>query len=113
MRIVDGRRARAAEDAGSDLADNAGDEIAVAGEAGVVEEARLLEVHLAAFDDGEQVARLDAVVSDVRHQRAHRRVARIAGERGADLAAPPRQLGRGDARSETSSATSSTSRQKA
>ena len=42
-------------------------------------------------------ARLDAVVGDVRHQRAHRRMARVAGERGADLAAPPGQLGGGDA----------------
>ena len=45
----------AAEDAGRYLADDAGHQVAVVREAGVVEVARLVQVHLAAFDHGVEV----------------------------------------------------------
>ena len=80
------------------LADNAGHQVAVTLQAHKVQVAGLFQIHLAAFDDGLQVALLDAKRGGMRHQRLHHRVARLTGKGFGHLAVPPGQLGLGNAR---------------
>ena len=92
MRVGGGLRLGLAEYARRHLAHHAGHQVAVALEPGEIEVTRLREVHLAAVDDLLQLPRLDAEGGDVRHQRLHHRVARLAAEGARDLGAPPREL---------------------
>ena len=96
--VVGCGRVLLAEDARRHLAHLARHQVAIALQAGVVEVAGLFQVHLAAFDDGQQVARLDAVGCGVRHQRLHCGVCGLALEGLQHLATPPGQLVLGDAR---------------
>ena len=96
--VVGGRRFLLAEDARCHFTHHARHEVAVALQAGVVEVAGLFQVHLAALDDRQQVAWLDAVVCGVRHQRLHHRVRGLALEGLRHLAAPPGELVVRDAR---------------
>jgi len=82
-----------AEDLGGDFANDARHQMAVALQPGKVEVAGLLQVHLAAVDDGQQVPRLDAVIGRQRHQGEHDRVAGLAGIGTSHFVLPPGKLG--------------------
>jgi hypothetical protein len=98
VRVLGRHRFGLAKNMRRHFTDDAGHQMAVALQAGVVEVARLHQVHLAAFDHGDQMALLDAVVSRQRHQRLHHRVRGLPGKGGSDFIAPPRQFGLRDAR---------------
>ena len=53
----------------------------------------LVQVHVAAFDDGEQMPRLDAKMRRMRHQRLHHGVAGAACKSLLHFMRPPAQLG--------------------
>ena len=55
------------------------------------------QVHLAAFDDGQQVPRLNAVDRGPGHQRVHHRVCGLACKGLADFGLPPGEFGAGHA----------------
>ena len=97
VRVGGGGRVGLAENARRHFADNARHQVAIALQRGKVEVAVLRQIHLAAFDDGQQVARLDAVEGGVGHQRFHHRMRRVAREGLGDFALPPAQLGLGHA----------------
>jgi len=87
-----GGRVGLAEDAGRHFADDAGDQVAIALQAGKVEVAGLLQVHLAALDHRLQVALLDPELGHVRHQGLRHRVAGLAAKGLGDFLLPPGQL---------------------
>ena len=89
---------RLAEDLRRHFAHDARHQMAVALQAWEVEVAGLLQVHLAAFNHGLQVARLDAVISGQRHQRFHDGVRGRACVRLVHFGLPPSQLGARHAR---------------
>ena len=94
VRVQGGRGLGLAKDVGRHFAHHAGHQMAVALQAGVVQVARLVQVHLAAFNHGLQVRFFDFVVGGDRHQRQQHRVARFAGKGLCHLGLPPGQLGR-------------------
>ena len=98
VRVVGGLRIGLAEDARGDFADHARHQVAVLPQVGEVEVAVLVQVHLAAVDDRQQVPGLDAVDGGVRHEGLQRRVFRAAGIGFGHGLAPPAELGLGDAR---------------
>ena len=94
--------------------DDAGDAVAIALELGEVEVAVALEIHRHAVDHRLEVLLGQPIGGDHRLQRERDRVLRRAGERGADLAAATTRASCARASgSDTSSTTSSTSRQNA
>jgi hypothetical protein len=86
---------RLAEDVGCHFADDAGNQMAVALQARIVKVAGLLQIHLATFDDGLQVALFDLEVCCQGHQCLHDGVAGPASERLTDFGAPPGQFAAG------------------
>ena len=78
----------------SHFAHHAGHQMAVALKAGVVQVTGLGQVHLAAFNDRQQMAGLDAKFMGAGHERLHHRVLGAAFIGSFDLGLPPGQLGR-------------------
>ena len=95
--VLRGGRVGLAKNLRCHLAHHASDQVAVALQAGIVEVARLLQIHLAAFNDGLQVAWLYGVGAGVRHQRLHDRVCGRARKGLGHLALPPGQFAAGHA----------------
>ena len=96
MRIGRGVGLGLAKDTRRHLTHHTGHQVAITLQAGEVEVTGLLQVHLAAADDGLQVLRLDAVIRHQRHQRLHHRVAGLASVSLDDFTLPPGQFGGGD-----------------
>ena len=99
--VLGGALIALAEDAGRDFADDACDEVAIFLQAGVIQIARLREVHLAAFDHSLQVALFDIEGFAVRQEGEQGGVAIgfdfWRGKSLADFLRPPGELGGGDA----------------
>ncbi|MOA21903.1 hypothetical protein D3C78_1424210 [compost metagenome] len=94
MRVGRGGVVGLAEDACRDFADHAGDQMAVALQAHIVQVARLVQIHLAAVDHGLQVRLRDAVLRGTGHQRLHHRVRGLACIGFGNFTLPPGELGR-------------------
>ena len=75
------------------LTHHAGHQVAVLLQVAVVEVTVLIQVHLAAVDDCQQVARFDAEGGRVGHQRLQRGMFSLAAEGLTHLGPPPGQLG--------------------
>lgn len=90
--IVQRARILVAEHAGRQFADHAGHVPTVLAQAGPVQVAGLVQVHLHAVDDGQQTLARDVAIGQVRLQRARDGVVRLAIDHLVDLRAPPGQL---------------------
>ncbi|KAG0778344.1 hypothetical protein G6F22_011289 [Rhizopus arrhizus] len=87
-----------AEDAGGQLAHDAGGLPAVIAHARPIQVAGLVQVHLHAIDHGQQALAGDRTALQLRLQRPGHRVVRLAVEHLVDLRAPPGQLDAGQRR---------------
>ena len=95
--VVGGLLLRLAEDARRHFAHDAGHEVAVALQVGVIEVTGLMQVHLAAFDHRLQMALFDAEFATEVHDGLHDRMARVACISLGHFGLPPGQLGLGHA----------------
>ena len=82
----------AAKNIGRHLAHDAGNQVAIALQPGVVQVAGLLKVHLATLNHLLQVSLFDGIVGGQRHQRTHHRVAGLARKGLRHFGLPPGQF---------------------
>ncbi len=97
VRVGGGRLVGLAKNTCGHLADDARHQMAIALQAWKVEVTVLLQIHLAAFNHGVQMARFNPVSGSQWHQGLHDGVAGLARKRLGDFTLPPRKLGSCDA----------------